>query len=847
MADQTTKDCTTGLPGLDQVLKGVLPGDNVVWQVERWEEYRDFVDPYARAARDSGRRLIYFRFASHPELLDEADCHQVVRPDPRVGFEGFVNEVHDVITRSGEGSVCVFDCLSELSEAWRADSMLGNFFMLTCPRLLEYQRLTYFGLYRHAHSHFALDPIKDTTQFMLDVFSHRDQLYIRPLKVQYRSGDALNQIHVREGDAFRPVKSSAEISEVLRSSDWRGLLAEPRPDRWKRLVLAAKDMVRAEHQGKSVNSYEKHQLYESLLLELIGDEQRMHELARETLRLEDLLAICNRLIGSGRIGGKAAGMIIARGILRKHEPALHARLEAHDSFHIGSEIYYTFLIRNGVWWIRQRQRDPRRFLDDLEEAREKILRGTFPEHALLQFRDMLAYFGESPFIVRSSSLLEDAYGNAFAGKYESVFCVNQGPPEARLEALLNAIRAVYASALGEDALRYRKRRGLLDRDEQMALLLQRVSGQRVGDHYFPHLAGVGLSYNPFVWNADIDPRAGVLRLVFGLGTRAVDRTDDDHTRVIALNAPELQPTSGTRDVQRKMDCLDLANNRLVSGWFSEIVNDSPEVPLDLFTTRPPRERQRLLTFKRLLRDTSFVEDLRRILHALESAYGVPVDIEFSVNFLAEDDYRVNLLQCRPFQIRHEDVEAAGEKLKAAESWVDAKGPVIGVSLRSQVDRVVLVEAEPYSLLNEQKQRSVARTIGRVNRLTSPDARVLLIGPGRWGTSEPSLGVPVRFGDINRTIAVIELVAMHGHLVPDASLGTHFLNELIECDILYTALRPGADGNRIELGPARDRENQLIHLLPDADPWLGEVIRVVDVENLHLRADVFTQRVELFLA
>ena len=109
-------------------------------------------------------------------------------------------------------------------------------------------------------------------------------------------------------------------------------------------------------------------------------------------------------------------------------------------------MFYTFLIRNGVWWIRQRQRDPETFLEGLEEAQSRIREGRFPDYTMDQFQAMLDYFGESPYIVRSSSLLEDAYGNAFAGKYDSVFCVNQGTREERLQALLDTVRLVYASA-----------------------------------------------------------------------------------------------------------------------------------------------------------------------------------------------------------------------------------------------------------------------------------------------------------------------------------------------------------------------------------------------------------------
>lgn len=176
-------------------------------------------------------------------------------------------------------------------------------------------------------------------------------------------------------------------------------------------------------------------------------------------------------------------------------------------------------MQNKVWWLREQQKKPESFLQGLEEGRKRILKGHFPEAILDQFQGMLDYFGESPYIVRSSSILEDARGNAFSGKYESVFVANRGSREKRKQALLNAVRRVYACVLDEEALLYRKRRGLLESEERMALLIMRVSGAPHGRYYYPQAAGVGLSFNPFVWHKDIAPEAGVLRFVFGLGMR----------------------------------------------------------------------------------------------------------------------------------------------------------------------------------------------------------------------------------------------------------------------------------------------------------------------------------------
>jgi len=209
-------------------------------------------------------------------------------------------------------------------------------------------------------------------------------------------------------------------------------------------------------------------------------EQRFQALAEKYLDLADLVEIMQRMVGTGLIGGKSLGMLLGRAILKKADPKWNELLESHDSFYVGSDVFYTYLVQNGCWWLRRRQKDLDLYLQQTGEACQKILAGTFPDYIQHQFMEMLEYFGQSPLIVRSSSLLEDNYGNAFSGKYESVFLANQGTPQERLDAFMKAVRTVYASTMSEEGLRYRLHHGLLDRDEQMALLVQRVSGELHG-------------------------------------------------------------------------------------------------------------------------------------------------------------------------------------------------------------------------------------------------------------------------------------------------------------------------------------------------------------------------------
>jgi hypothetical protein len=851
MTTQATENFipTTGLPGLDDVLAGVRRGDNIVWQIESLDEYIALIKPYVEAARRQRRRLIYFRFAGHPPLIEAGGSVELARPDRMAGFDVFVDQVHSTIEAAGPETMYIFDCLSELADSWQSDRMMGNFFRLTCPRLFDLDTVTYFAVYRNRHARAGMAVIAETAQFLLDVFRRHGRLYIRPIKAQHRSAAAMNLMHAwEESDRFRAVADSGTVAEILADSAWPNLDDNRIVSHWERQFAAAQSVLAARHAGYPDPAEEE--WFERLARLVFPDDGAMRRLVSEYLTLADLITVRSRMVGTGTIGGKALGMLLSRAILRRDVPDLHARLEAHDSFYVGTEVFDTFFVHNDLWWLRRRQREPATFLADLGEAHRRIMAGRFPPSVLRQFEGMLDYFGEWPFIVRSSSRLEDRYGNAFAGQYDSVFCTNRGPWESRLAALLDAVRQVYASTLSERALRYRARRGLMREDEQMALLIMRVSGTAGRRYFHPHAAGVGLSLNPYPWNPRIDMTAGVIRLVAGLGTRAVDRSDDDYTRLVALNAPELRPETNfgaiARHSQRRMDALDLTTGQFVSGPFAGMIDGQEDFPLDLLTSREARDKPAFLTFEGLIERTPFVSDMRRILAALHGAYQYPVEIEFTLN-ATPSGYRINLLQCRPMQIRTAEAAPTQEPSADRPRLLVAQGAVIGPSRVLQPDRIVFVPPRGYGHLGVDERLAVTRTVGRINQLSAGRA-LLMLGPGRWGTHDAWLGLPVRFAEINHVSALCEIVDMNENLIPDVSLGTHFLNELIEEDMLYFALFPGREGNQLAADSLLARPNKLAELLPDAAS-LEHLIHVADYPpgSLILHADTARQHVALVAA
>jgi hypothetical protein len=859
---------STGLAGLDRVLRGLIPGDNIVWEIDSVDDYAPFVKPFCDHARAKGRKLVYFRFGDHEPLVPEEPGIDICHLQVADGFEQFISGIHRAVSQAGRGAYLLFDCLSTLAVDWNSDRMLGNFFMLTCPYILDLESLAYFSLLRGCHSFHATTPISETTQIFLDVYRHQGQLYVQPIKVQHRYSPTMYMLHAWKGNEFLPVVESSTTAEILTSLPWAGMdSVRFRLGVWNRRCLQAEDVWAAVERGERPPE-EANKSLAMLLRMAISRDERMLELARKYLTLGDLLAVWKRMIGTGLIGGKAVGMLMARAILKHADPRWNELLEAHDSFFIGSDVFYTFLVENGCWWLRQKQRDPATFLGGVEEVRRRILTGRFPDYIRREFAEMLDYFGQSPVIVRSSSLLEDSFGNAFAGKYESVFCANQGPHQKRLEDFMSAVRTIYASTMSEKALRYRAQRGILDRDEQMSLLVQRVSGTRHGALFYPHVAGVGLSFNPYVWSPYIDPEAGMLRLVFGLGTRAVDRSDDDYTRVVALNAPDRRPEAGADEVrrysQRNVDVIDLEANQLVSLDFGEVAQRSPSLPIDMFTSEDRDLAQwaaerglnplaaRMLTFDALLSETSFIADMGEMLHTLQEAYGCPVDTEFTTNFsTAGGGHRINLVQCRPLQVFGcgTAVEPPSD-LQAQQVVLQASGAVIGRSRRIGVDRVVYIVPSVYGDLPLRDRYAVARLIGRIMHADGPPPpkTIMLIGPGRWGTTTPSLGVPVSFAEIDTVSVLCEIVAMRDDLIPDVSLGTHFFNELVEIDILYLALFPNRGNNAwSRTFFETEAPNRLTDLVPDAADW-AETIRVIDFGDgapagpLWLNADTLRQQV-----
>jgi len=848
---------STGIKGLDEMITGLRSGDNVVWQVDNISDYIDLVKPFVRQAILEKKKVIYIRFAQHKELLKTSVNIKRYELNAHAGFENFTTRINNIITQEGIDAYYVFDCLSDLLLAWATDLMIGDFFMVTCPYLFELKTVTYFSILRNHHSFKSIARIRETTQLLLDVYHCAGSCYIHPLKVWNRYSSTMFLPHQKKLDRCIPITDSANSAKLLNYIHGKKAESAKRNlDYWDRLFIEAEELYR---KGKPKNKI--NEAVKKLCRIMISKNKKILSLAVQNFSLEELVEIKSRLIGTGFIGGKAVGMLLARKIISKNLPDWNNLLEPHDSFYIGSDIFYSYIVHNRWWKLHVQHKTQEGYFNIAQVLKEKMLYGVFPEEIMEYFQQIIEYFGSSPIIVRSSSLLEDDFGNAFAGKYESIFLANQGSPEQRYIQFAEAVRKIYSSTMSNDALVYRKQRGLDKLDEQMALLVQRVSGAYHKQYFFPDLAGVGVSYNTYVWNKEINPEAGMLRVVFGLGTRAVNRVEGDYPRMIALSDPSKRPYAEKDDLrkysQHDVDLINTKGNALDTVSFEKIINAKLYAEVQRVAIKDAESMQMMsekglgdkdywiLTLDSIFKDNRLVDFFKKILDLLQAAYNYPVEIEFTVNF-TKDGFKINLLQCRPLQTR-----GLGQKVNLPEqvdkttALFESRGYFLGGNISQKIQWIIYVDPSKYSNLILSDKYEIARIVGKLNSTlkNKDELPTLLMGPGRWGTTTPSLGVPVKFAEINNVAVLAEIAFSSGNLMPELSFGTHFFQDLVETNIFYLALFPERKEVMFNAKIFKHFDNLFTKLIPESTKYEA-VVGVYDVgaKGLRIMSDVVSQRV-----
>ncbi|HKJ01334.1 MAG TPA: PEP/pyruvate-binding domain-containing protein [Longimicrobiales bacterium] len=598
----------------------------------------------------------------------------------------------------------------------------------------------------------------------------------------------------------------------------------------------------------------------ALLRRLFTDQLAFINIAKGLATIDDFQELVQHVLhpprSHGRLGGKSAGLFLARKVVEASAEfaSILRDIKVPRTWYLTSDAIVSFVRYNNLDDVHDRK-----YLD-IEQVRQQyphvvqvFKSAAFPPELVKGLSAVLEDLGSVPLIVRSSSLLEDRVGSAFSGKYKSLFLANQGTKQERLGALQDAIAEVYASMFGPDPIEYRAERNLLDVHEEMGIMIQEVVGTRVGPYFLPAFSGVAFTNNEFRWSPRIRREDGLVRLVPGLGTRAVDRLSDDYPVLLAPGQPGLRVNASVDEVVRyspkMVDLISLETNEFetipVARLLAECGESLPLIRRMVSLVDGDRLRRpsgltddvsagnSVFTFEGLASETTFMARMATLLRVLQDRLGMPVDVEF-----ASDGTSLYLLQCRPQSYGGLDAPPAIPRDVPPDRILFSARRFVSNGRVDAVTHIVYVDPDAYAALGSlDALRDVGRAVGRLNQVL-PKRQFVLMGPGRWGSrGDIRLGVNVGYADISNTSLLVEIARKQGNYAPDLSFGTHFFQDLVEGGIRYLPLYPDEPDNHFDEGFLRTAPSHLTELLPDLE-HLDGVVRVIDVPaargGLHLR-------------
>jgi hypothetical protein len=504
-------------------------------------------------------------------------------------------------------------------------------------------------------------------------------------------------------------------------------------------------------------------------------------------------------VGKESLGGKARGLAFISTQL-KENPDLQKKFKNVDiqvpkSLVLSTDAFDAFINENNFKELATAD-----FSD--EEITRLFLAADFPGW-LLRDLELFVRHVRYPLAVRSSSLLEDAQFQPFAGIYKTYMLPNNHRDRSvRLERLIMAVKLVYASTYLEVPKAYAKSTFHRMEDEKMAVTIQQLTGSACGDYFYPAVSGVAQSYN-FYPIAHLKPEEGIAHIALGLGKTVVE---GGTSLRFSPRYPQFLPQFSAVDdilknAQRRFYALkmkDFPEDFGANGDATLVeldvddVSDHPSVRHLASTYSPGDHRIRdgaqagghlVLTFANILKYNDFplVEILCDVLEIGRKGMGCPVEIEFAVNLPLGDGHRpsFDLLQIRPMGVNQDpmEVEISDEDIAAAVCYSTM---ALGNGLSKEIGDVVFVNPETF---DPARTVDIAAEIGRINKqLASQNRKYLLIGPGRWGSADRWLGIPVSWHDISGVGAMIETTTEN--FKADPSQGSHFFHNITSLGVSY---------------------------------------------------------------
>lgn len=505
-------------------------------------------------------------------------------------------------------------------------------------------------------------------------------------------------------------------------------------------------------------------------------------------------------MGNGSLGGKARGLAFMWAMLQMNPSELiRQHVVIPKTCVITSQGFDDFIALNK--------------LHGFQAESDEHIGDIFIECVLPQWlRDELYHFlsrCDFPLSVRSSSLLEDAHFRPYAGLYSTYFLTNnQDEFSERLAQLESAIKLVFASTWFEGPRAFAKTTNHGRGEEAMAIIIQELSGKRYGDHFYPAVSGVVQSHNYYPV-LKMTPEEGIAHIALGLGKTVVE--GEKALRFSPAQPKRLIQFSAVSDVlansQRQFYCLDMRNNNCLNRYRSNLVrrevqDAEHELPVQILSSTYLADEDRvrdvnvpglkIMSFAPLLKYNMFPLPaiLTEIMQLGRDGMGCEIEIEFTLNMAENiEDSKVNILQIRPMVTGGErrEIHICSEEIEKAFGY---SAHTLGHGTFNFMRDILFVDMRDFDVTTTRK---IAAEIACVNRgFMDRNEKYLIIGPGRWGSADRWLGIPVMWNDISHVGAIVEIC--HSELKAEPSQGSHFFQNITSLGIPYITIAHEAEEN-----------------------------------------------------
>ncbi len=625
----------------------------------------------------------------------------------------------------------------------------------------------------------------------------------------------------KEGGQIAVARSLKEFEDLLKTIPEESLLYHARKDHFSLWLMARGEIQVAKILNPAkVTDFANPASLREYLINVIRDFRNEQNIGKVIPFEESAITDEHNILAltEGALGGKGRGLAFVNTLIYNYDFSQHIpniNIRTPKTSIIGTDEFEYFLDRNKL-------RERAVFEPDYGLIRQWFVEGKLTETLIRKLKLIIKNITR-PLAIRSSGLFEDSQNQPFAGIFETYLIPNNHPdPRVRLEQLMDAIKLVYASVYSPTAKGYVEAVSYRIEQEKMAVVVQEVVGHAYGDVYYPHISGVAQSYNYYPF-AHMKPEEGFAVAALGLGRYVVEgekayrfsplypnleinsardqyKGSQVYFYAVDLGKPEVNLIEGEDAGLRKLDIYDAEMHGTLKHLASVYSAENDRISAGLRDAGP-----RVVNFADILKYNyiPMAKTIEVVLDVVKEALGSPVEIEFAIDLNKDEDYKATfyLLQIKPLIGNVADFNVDMEKIERERILLYSEKEM-GNGLIDTIDEVVFVDPDTF---DKSLTMEMADDIDRINReMAGQGKKYVLIGPGRWGTRDRWIGIPVQWPQISHAKVIVE-TSLEGFPL-DASSGSHFFHNVTSMNVGYFCIQPELSGSFIRYDILKQQKN-----------------------------------------